>query len=64
MIKKLDFAGKSYPVQVSSIQFKKYRIVGDPISQAKIFEAQLADELIVTMIDKKKKKMNCMIIKI
>lgn len=56
LIKKLDYGGKIYPVQVSSIQFKKYRIVGDPVSQAKIFEAQLADELIVLMIDKKEKK--------
>ena len=38
-------------VLVSSKKFKDYRIVGDPVSQAKIFQSQKADELIILFID-------------
>ena len=37
----------SKPVLVVTRQFASHRPVGDPISQAKIYEAQLADELIL-----------------
>ena len=40
------------PVLVTSFQFEKYKLIGDPISQAKIFEAQHADQLILLNIDK------------
>lgn len=40
------------PVLVTSFQFQKYKLIGDPISQAKIFEAQHADQLILLNIDK------------
>lgn len=39
------------PVLVTTRQFRSARDVGDPVSQAKIYEAQLADELIVLNID-------------
>jgi cyclase len=41
----------SVPVLVTTKQFGQERRVGDPKSQAKIYEAQLADELIVLDID-------------
>ena len=39
------------PVLVTTRQFDTCRDVGDPVSQAKIYEAQLADELVVLNID-------------
>lgn len=33
-------------ILVTTIKFEKYLEVGDPVSQAKIYEAQAADELI------------------
>jgi len=36
----------------TSENFKKFRIVGDPVSQAKIYETQRADELIIFFCDK------------
>jgi cyclase len=36
---------------IKPIQFDKYRDVGDPVSQSKIYDAQLADELIFLDID-------------
>lgn len=39
------------PVLVTTRSFGNSRDVGDPVSQAKIYEAQLADELIVLNID-------------
>ncbi|CAM5523341.1 Imidazole glycerol phosphate synthase subunit HisF OS=Eoetvoesiella caeni OX=645616 GN=hisF PE=3 SV=1 [Eoetvoesiella caeni] len=39
------------PVLVTTRSFNEPRDVGDPVSQAKIYEAQLADELIVLNID-------------
>jgi len=35
------------PIFVTSKKFSKINLVGDPISQGKIFEAQLADELVL-----------------
>jgi cyclase len=37
----------------TSENFKKFRIVGNPVSQAKIYQAQKADELIIFFCDKK-----------
>ena len=39
------------PVLVTTIGYREVREVGDPVSQAKIYEAQFADELIVLNID-------------
>jgi cyclase len=39
------------PVLVTTVGYKEMREVGDPVSQAKIYEAQYADELIVLNID-------------
>lgn len=39
------------PVLVTTRQYRDVLEVGDPVSQAKIYEAQLADELIVLNID-------------
>ncbi len=39
------------PVLVTTTRFSASHDVGDPVSQAKIYEAQLADELIVLNID-------------
>ena len=39
------------PVLVTTIGYREFREVGDPVSQAKIYEANLADELIVLNID-------------
>ena len=40
------------PLLVVTNQFSKYRPVGDPLSQAKIYEAQLADELILLNLNR------------
>ena len=40
-------------VLFTSENFSKYKIVGDPISQAKIYQSQKADELIILFCDKK-----------
>lgn len=39
------------PVLVTTREFRETREVGDPVSQAKIYEAQYADELVVINID-------------
>jgi imidazole glycerol-phosphate synthase subunit HisF len=39
------------PVLVTTLRYRDVREVGDPVSQAKIYEAQYADELIVLNID-------------
>lgn len=39
------------PVLVTTSEFRDFSDVGDPVSQAKIYEAQLADELAVLNID-------------
>ena len=51
LIKSQQIGLKKKPVMVTSINFSKYRNVGDPVSQAKIFQDQLADELLVINID-------------
>ena len=39
------------PVLVTTVRYREFREVGDPVSQAKIYEANLADELVVLNID-------------
>ena len=53
LIKSYNFRDEKKLILVASKKFKDFRIVGEPISQAKIFESQKADELIVLFIDKK-----------
>ena len=48
----LKFKGeKKIPILVNSYKYLHYKIIGDPISQAKIYEAQSADELAILNID-------------
>ena len=56
LIPKLQFSIKpSYrgpkPVLVITRQFDSKRAIGDPVSQAKIYEAQLADELVLVDLE-------------
>ena len=44
LIKSQKIGNKYRPVMVTSRNFKDYKSVGDPVSQAKIFQDQLADE--------------------
>jgi len=51
LIKHHEIGGKFRPVLVTTRLFQEVLTVGDPVSQAKIYEAQLADELVVLNID-------------
>lgn len=51
LIKHRQLGAVVRPVLVATMAFRKAIDVGDPVSQAKIYEAQLADELIVLNID-------------
>lgn len=51
LIKHRRMAGGMRPVLVTTRGYKEVLDVGDAVSQAKIYEAQLADELIVLNID-------------
>ena len=51
LIKYQPLGSKVRPVLVTTRSFSEVINVGDPVSQAKIYEAQLADELIVLNID-------------
>ena len=51
LIKNQKIGSKEMPVAVTSKNFKSYRNVGNPISQAKIFQDQLADELLILALD-------------
>jgi len=46
-----EIGQEKYPVIVTTKNFKNIKIVGDPISQAKIFESQLTDELLLVNMD-------------
>ena len=46
---------------VKPIQFNNYRDVGNPVSQAKIYDAQLADELVFLDIDATSENRNSLI---
>ncbi len=52
------------PVLVTTVGFTDSISVGDPISQAKIYEAQLADELIVLNIDGVELRQNASLLKL
>ena len=47
MFKVKEINQKKYPVIVTTKNFNNVKFVGDPISQAKIFESQLTDELLL-----------------
>ena len=53
LIKTQKIGSKEIPVAVTSKNFNFYRNVGNPISQAKIFQDQLADELLILSLDNK-----------
>ena len=48
---KQTYKGKK-PILVVTKQFKNPRAIGDPLSQAKIYEAQLADELFLLDLER------------
>lgn len=52
------------PVLVTTQQFRKSTDVGDPVSQAKIYQAQVADELIVLNIDRTPLKEDTMMLEL
>lgn len=51
LLKSITIGNSKKLILVTTIAFDKIVVVGDPISQAKIFEAQAADELILLNID-------------
>lgn len=51
LIQHRPLGGKVRPVLVTTRGYREAIEVGDPVSQAKIYEAQLADELVVLNID-------------
>lgn len=50
-LKNRNIGGCSKMVLVTSVQFRDYIEIGDPISQARIYQSQAADELIFVDID-------------
>lgn len=52
LIKNKTFGSVVRPVLVTTRNYQQVFEVGDPLSQAKIYEAQLADELVVLNIDR------------
>jgi cyclase len=50
-IRTLPFGNRLRPVLVTTRQFGKHIEIGDPVSQARIYEAQAADELIILDLD-------------
>ena len=51
MFKVKEINQQKYPVIVTTKNFNNTKFVGDPISQAKIFESQLTDELFLINMD-------------
>jgi cyclase len=51
LIKNKKFGKNVRPILVTTRNFERVFEVGDPVSQAKIYEAQLADELVVLNIE-------------
>ena len=47
LVKFLNHGNKNIPSCVTTINYNKINLVGDPISQGKIFESQLADEIVL-----------------
>ncbi len=58
----IKFNKNNNPVLVNSFQYNKFKLIGNPVSQAKIFEAQHADQLILLNIDKQIDENNDIII--
>ena len=58
----IKFNKNNNPVLVNSFQYNKFKLIGNPVSQAKIFEAQHADQLILLNIDKQIDENNNIII--
>lgn len=52
LIQHRQLGTRNRPVLVTTKQFRSSVDVGDPVSQAKIYQAQMADELIVLNIDR------------
>jgi cyclase len=52
LIKNKQFGRVERPILVTTRKYEQVFEVGDPLSQAKIYEAQLADELVVLNIDR------------
>ena len=50
-MKARSFGGVTHMVLVTTMQFNKVIDIGEPVSQARIYEAQAADELIFLDID-------------
>jgi imidazole glycerol-phosphate synthase subunit HisF len=50
-MKERQIGSRKIMVLVTTVQFSQYTEIGDPVSQAKIYEAQAADELIFLDID-------------
>jgi len=50
-LKAAKFGAKERMILVTTVQFDKVREIGDPISQARIYEAQAADELVFLDLD-------------
>ncbi len=51
LLTKKMIGSEEIDILVTTINYKKRISIGDPLSQAKIYEANLADELIITAID-------------
>ena len=51
LLKRSQFGSKARMVLVNTVNFNKIIEIGDPVSQAKIYEAQAADELIFLDLD-------------
>lgn len=51
LLKRSSFGSSSRMVLVNTVNFNKVLEIGDPVSQAKIYEAQAADELIFLDLD-------------
>ncbi|MDX1739011.1 MAG: imidazole glycerol phosphate synthase cyclase subunit [Alphaproteobacteria bacterium] len=52
LIRHKEFGPVIRPILVTTNLYQSETVVGDPVSQAKIYEAQLADELLVLNIDR------------
>ena len=51
LIRTLKLGDRLRPVLVTTLQFGKSIEIGDPVSQARIYEAQAADELVILDLD-------------
>ncbi len=52
LVNKIKINNTNRYTMITTRKFKKNKIVGDPVSQAKIYESQKTDELIVLFLDK------------